>query len=294
MTILILYHKQTQSPWLPDEDRTEAARVYCEQAYGKLSADDLENEIELIRAEEERNYLWQERIQNGAPGKELIEQEGYTEYALKQYYQDGAFLGMAAAIAAAGGFKRSKGQGEIPSIPQPKGHDGSSHPPSTHTTVNYGDHYTRDGRKKVLKPNVEYTTPSGHTYRTDDQGRIIKAEGKLSLGFGKRNNHAQKVAGREDRLPDDDGGHLIASIFEGSGSLDNLVSMNGNLNKGEWKKLENMWAKQLDNGRTVEVQVIPKYFGDSQRPDRFEIKYKIGGGRWSKVDFENVPGGKNK
>lgn len=114
MTILILYHTESQSLWLPDEDRTEAARVYCDQAYGKLSADDLENEIELIRAEEERNYLWQERIQNGAHGKELIEQEGYKEYAIKQYYQDGAFLGMAAAIAAAGGFKRSKG---IPSIP---------------------------------------------------------------------------------------------------------------------------------------------------------------------------------
>ncbi|MBM7585888.1 DNA/RNA endonuclease G (NUC1) [Bacillus pakistanensis] len=29
-----------------------------------------------------------------------------------------------------------------------------------------------------------------------------------------------------------------ASIFKGSGNLDNLVPMNGNLNKGEWKKLE--------------------------------------------------------
>ncbi|WP_328517387.1 DNA/RNA non-specific endonuclease [Virgibacillus pantothenticus] len=30
-------------------------------------------------------------------------------------------------------------------------------------------------------------------------------------------------------LPDDEGGHLIARIFKGSGDLDNLVPMNGNL-----------------------------------------------------------------
>lgn len=42
--------------------------------------------------------------------------------------------------------------------------------------------------------------------------------------------------GREDRLVTDDGGHLIASIFNGSGNLDNLVPMDSNLNRGAWKK----------------------------------------------------------
>lgn len=117
MTILIEYHKQSQSLWLSDEDRTEAARVFCEQSYSKLTADDLENEISRISAEEERNRLWQDQIQNGAHGKELIQQEGYTEYAMKQYYQDGAFLSMAAVITASGGqFKRS------PSINEAKTH----------------------------------------------------------------------------------------------------------------------------------------------------------------------------
>jgi predicted ribonuclease toxin of YeeF-YezG toxin-antitoxin module len=160
--------------------------------------------------------------------------------------------------------------------------------------VNYGDQYTRDGRKKVLKPNVEYTTPAGHTYRTDDKGRIVSAEGKLELGDGKRNNHAQKVVGREDRLPDDEGGHLIATIFKGSGGLDNLVPMNGNLNKGEWKKLENMWAKALNSKppKSVEVKINPVYKGDSQRPVSFEIEYKIGNKKWVPVRFNNKPGGK--
>ncbi|QTB15955.1 DNA/RNA non-specific endonuclease [Lysinibacillus sphaericus] len=158
--------------------------------------------------------------------------------------------------------------------------------------VKYGDHYTKDRRRKVLKENVEYTTKEGHTYKTDSKGRISSCEGNLELGKGKRNNHAQKVAGREDRLPDDEGGHLIASIFKGSGSLDNLVPMNGNLNKGEWKKLENMWAKQLEKGKTVEVKIKPIYKGDSQRPVSFDIEYKIGKGDWQLKEFENKPGGK--
>ncbi|WP_235617228.1 DNA/RNA non-specific endonuclease [Lysinibacillus mangiferihumi] len=93
-------------------------------------------------------------------------------------------------------------------------------------------------------------------------------------------------------MPDGEGGHLIASIFKGSGSLDNLVPMNGNLNKGEWKKLENMRAKQLDKGQGVEVKIKAIYKGDLQRPISFEIEYKVGNGDWEYREFKNKPGGK--
>lgn len=99
------------------------------------------------------------------------------------------------------------------------------------------------------------------------------------------------MAGREDRLLDDEGGHLIATIFKGSGSLDNLVPMNGNLNKGEWKKIENMWRKQLEKGKLVEVKIKPVYKGESQRPVSFDIEYKIGKGKWQYKEFQNKPGG---
>ncbi|WHX93499.1 DNA/RNA non-specific endonuclease [Peribacillus simplex] len=168
----------------------------------------------------------------------------------------------------------------------PKGTDKSV------TKVKYGEHYTKNGRKKVLKPDVEYTSKEGYNYKTDGQGRISSADGTLKLGDGKRNNYAQKVVGRENRLPDDDGGHLIASIFEGSGNLDNLVPMNGNLNKGEWKKLENTWADALKQGDEVKVKITPNYKGDSQRPVSFDIKYKIGDDEWEIRRFDNVPGGK--
>ncbi|MGY3718065.1 DNA/RNA non-specific endonuclease [Sutcliffiella cohnii] len=159
------------------------------------------------------------------------------------------------------------------------------------TIVKYGDQYTRDGRTKVLKPNVEYTSKEGYNYKTDGHGRINSAEGTLKLGDGKRNNYAQKVVGREYRKPDDEGGHLIANIFKGSGNLDNLVPMNGNLNKGEWKKLENTWSDALKHGDEVKVKITPNYKGNSQRPESFNIKYKIGDDEWEIRRFDNVPGG---
>ena len=33
--------------------------------------------------------------------------------------------------------------------------------------MKYGDHFTRVKRRKVLKPNIEYTTPVGYTYKTN-------------------------------------------------------------------------------------------------------------------------------
>lgn len=67
--------------------------------------------------------------------------------------------------------------------------------------------------------------------------------------------------------------------------------MYSNLNKGEWKKLENMWAKALEAGESVEVKIKPIYSGDSQRPVSFEIKYSIDGIWQNPVKFHNKPGG---
>ncbi len=162
------------------------------------------------------------------------------------------------------------------------------------TAVKYGEQFTKKDRKKVLKPNITYTTPEGYTYKTDELGRIVSCEGTLELGAGKRKAHAQRTAGRDDRKEDDDGGHLIASIFKGSGGFDNLVPMNGNLNKGEWKKLENSWSSALNAKppKDVKVKIIPIYEGNSQRPVGFEINQKVGNRRWEKIDFKNTPGGK--
>lgn len=162
------------------------------------------------------------------------------------------------------------------------------------TAVRFGEQFTQKEGKKALKPNVTYTTPEGYAYKTDELGRITSAVGILKIGSGKRNAYAQKTVGRDDRKIDDDGGHLIASIFKGSGDFDNLVPMNGNLNKGEWRKLENSWSSALKEKppQQVKTKITPIYKGNSQRPNLFIVEYKVGDKPWNRKKFKNSPGGK--
>lgn len=92
-------------------------------------------------------------------------------------------------------------------------------------------------------------------------------------------------------LPNDEGGHLIASIFDGPGERLNLVPMDANLNRGEWKKMENVWASALKDGKTVSVRIEPNYVGSATRPDAFTVTYSIDGARPMILDFKNSPGG---
>ncbi|MEB2494456.1 DNA/RNA non-specific endonuclease, partial [Peribacillus frigoritolerans] len=157
--------------------------------------------------------------------------------------------------------------------------------------VRYGEQYTKVNRKKTLKPNVEYTTKEGYKYTTDDNGRIAIAEAKLELGKAKRNPYAQRKVGGDDRLSNDDGGHLIASIFKGSGEIDNLVPMNATLNRSEYKTLENTWKKALVEGKEVTIKVKPIYEAQSTRPSEFKINYVIDGKKYSDR-LTNYLGGK--
>ena len=106
-------------------------------------------------------------------------------------------------------------------------------------------------KPKKLKANIEYTTPHGHVYRTDHKGRIKEVYADdLSLLDGGRNSYAQRTVGREDRLPDDDGGHLIARGFGGSKDIDNLVPQSKYINRsfkenGEWYNMKKEWQKAI-------------------------------------------------
>lgn len=110
-----------------------------------------------------------------------------------------------------------------------------------------------------------------------------------------RNEGMQKIAGREDRLPDDDGGHLIGSQFHGSGDIDNLVAQNSQINRsgGQWYKMEKEWADALKEipPRAVSVKIEPIYSGESKRPDAFEITYEIEGKGIFEKTIKNQSGG---
>lgn len=143
------------------------------------------------------------------------------------------------------------------------------------------------------KPNSDYKitngTPGGHKYTIDAQGRIAKAEGALSLNTRNRNGYQQSVKCKasKDGLPDDHGGHLFASIFDGAGEQINLLPMKSSLNLGAWKSMENEWKSLLQQGKSVRVEITPIYDGSGLRPDAFEIDYWIDGVKQPKKTFEN-------
>ncbi|HDV8362870.1 TPA: DNA/RNA non-specific endonuclease [Bacillus cereus] len=153
----------------------------------------------------------------------------------------------------------------------------------------------KNGRKE-LAPNVRYVTEDGYKYTTDELGRIVDVEaGELILQKGKRNKGMQVAAGREDRLPDDDGGHLIGTQFHGSGDIDNLIAQNRQINRsgGEWYNMEQEWANALGGKppKKVTVKIEPVYLGSSLRPNLFKIKYQIEGQRKVIREILNKTGG---
>ena len=88
------------------------------------------------------------------------------------------------------------------------------------------------------------------------------------------------------------GGHLIASMFNGIGEPANLVPMGKILNGsgGKWYKMEMEWAKALDSGKKVEVNIKPIYSGSSKRPDSFEVSYSVDGKQFERI-MKNTPTG---
>lgn len=125
-------------------------------------------------------------------------------------------------------------------------------------------------------PGSSYTA-NGFTYRLDDAGRIILAEGELHLAGSERVRApaAQRHAGHADRLADDDGGHLIGTRFGGSPGPENLIAQNRVFNRADYKLMENQWAHQLELGNRVTVRLEPVYPEMSERPVYLTGSYTV-------------------
>ena len=133
-----------------------------------------------------------------------------------------------------------------------------------------------------LKPDHTYEIGE-YSYQTDSEGRLSKVTGELELETSDRNGYQQvksaEAGGIKDGRAEDDGGHMIASIFNGPGEQINLLPMDSNLNRGEWKRMENLWAKALgeEPPKKVSVEIQPVYEDGSKRPTSFDVYYTIDG-----------------
>jgi hypothetical protein len=144
----------------------------------------------------------------------------------------------------------------------------------------------------LLKANTRYwDNRTGYEFQTDWSGRPsrIKA-GNLLLEKGRRKGEQQTIAGGSNRLPTDQGGHMLAARFAGPENLVNLLAQDANLNVTMWRRMENLWATALSEGKTVQVEITPIYDGTSWRPTEFYVEYAIDG-KVGAVSMKNAPGG---
>ena len=146
---------------------------------------------------------------------------------------------------------------------------------------------------KDLLPNNSYEL-NGYKYKTDDQGRISSASGKLHLkdrqgrlpiedslnDIGKGDEHGMRDANGH---PMDDKGHLIGDQFGGAPRLENLIPQDAKINQGIYKSLEDQLAKQVKNGKDVRVDIKPMFEGESKRPSSLVFKYSIEGEKFMKI-----------
>ena len=131
---------------------------------------------------------------------------------------------------------------------------------------------------KVLKPSIVYLK-NGYTYYTDADRNITKVSGIIELNDAKRIPSAQKAIVQRTGIPgEDQGGHLIAKIFNGSGDIDNLVAMDRVVNQSEYRRVENAIKKAVMEGNVVSVEIEVIRNG-SKRPSEFKFSYSINGER---------------
>ena len=131
-----------------------------------------------------------------------------------------------------------------------------------------------------LEPNKIYKVDS-YNYHTDELGRVNNVNGKLNFKTKGRNTYQQgKSVDLKDGIKgEDDGGHIIAQIFNGPGEQINYVPQTQTLNRGDWKAMENEWKEFFNNNPKgeikIDIQII--YDGTSKRPEGFNVVYYLDG-----------------
>ena len=105
----------------------------------------------------------------------------------------------------------------------------------------------------------------------EGQLHLKKREGRLPI------KDSIEDIGKGDEHEGDDRGHLIGDQFDGSNGMENMIPQNAEINRKDYKSLENELANKVREGKEVEVIIEPVYDGDSRRPSAIVVSYKIDG-----------------
>ncbi|MCI8800279.1 MAG: hypothetical protein HFH88_10775 [Lachnospiraceae bacterium] len=130
-----------------------------------------------------------------------------------------------------------------------------------------------------LEPNCQYEV-NGYRYETDENGRIISAEGSLHLKDREGRlpiRDSIEDIGKGDQREGDDRGHLIGDQFDGSNGLENMVPQDAEINRNDYKNMENELAGEVRDGKEVQYMVEPVYDEGSRRPSAIVVTYSVDG-----------------
>ena len=145
-------------------------------------------------------------------------------------------------------------------------------------------------RPKPASPIVQTIHANGYAFALDAQHRTRTVTGTLTNGpRSKRSRSMQSGAGRPDRLPTDDGGHYIATRFNGPREKFNHFAQDSNVNRGRYRALENDWARDLGHGKKVVVDIRPRFKNASARPYRIDVIWHTNGRKHS-INIPNEKG----
>lgn len=135
------------------------------------------------------------------------------------------------------------------------------------------------------------------TWMQNANGDTIAARARLGEVFsGATRSSAEKAAQRSTGnagLADDVGGHIIGHRFTKDQGAINMFPQNAQFNNSAFKTMENDWARWIEKGGTVEVDI--RLIGNGKRPDQVDVRFKLidsdgnSVGRFAKI-FENTDG----
>lgn len=133
-------------------------------------------------------------------------------------------------------------------------------------------------------PNMEYEVDR-IIYKTDKLGRTSSITGEVTpkhmnnKPVRNEKNQTSSVQRMGGKPGSDQGGHGLAYSLGGPNEDINLTPMAQSINNGEYKRIENIIANAVKNGKSVKINIqnIYKNGDESMRPIRYIYEYVIDG-----------------
>ncbi len=184
-------------------------------------------------------------------------------------------------------------------VPSPVDHHVDAAPPGidhgdglTHASAESGGPGAWNQELNHPAPLTHYTVDDRFNYTTDADGRVNHAEMNYDHTHepGDRNTYQQRIAGGDDRLPGDHGGHIFGTQFGGPGEGINITAMRDTLNavgQRDYYNLEQQWRAYADAGSQVQVKVDIVHPEGSMRPETYSLETYVDGQLKSTYHFDN-------